>query len=456
MNTNYRFASVLRLIEQGLALRKQFLTITPERVNALCTVADYMEQVAPQMMREFYEFQFQFPETARFFEQYAAHHRLSLSELRTRLENAQLEYFLQIFREARAGGRFGLDFMKKRLVIGHLHNKINLPVKWYLGSYALYVELLKKYLLQSSEIDYEVACEAMAAILTVFLYDMQAFIDSFLVMLLGDLCVDTQRSEVASAMNEITAHFNEIRAAFKQSISETTQVGSRSAQASDDLATTADQTKQVMSDTNTLRRIFETITQIVEPREQDHRQILGQLESQVHQLMRELDQAHRESITDPLTALYNRRALEEYLRHTIDLNRLFGYSATMLLIDIDHFKQVNDAHGHAVGDAVLQAVAERIMRVCKRKSDFAARYGGEEFVVILRETTLREAQRIAQQLLEQIRKHPILVADVGAIHVTVSIGVSELQSHESAEAWFRRTDMLLYQAKHAGRDCVIA
>jgi methyl-accepting chemotaxis protein len=110
--------------------------------------------------------------------------------------------------------------MKKRLVIGHLHNKINLPVKWYLGSYALYVELLKKYLLQSSEIDYEVACEAMAAILTVFLYDMQAFIDSFLVMLLGDLCVDTQRSEVASAMNEITAHFNEIRAAFKQSISD--------------------------------------------------------------------------------------------------------------------------------------------------------------------------------------------------------------------------------------------
>jgi hypothetical protein len=220
MNTNYRFASVLRLIEQGLALRKQFLTITPERVNALCTVADYMEQVAPQMMREFYEFQFQLPETARFFEQYAAQNHLSLSQLRTRLENAQLEYFLQIFREARAGGRFGLDFMEKRLVIGHLHNKINLPVKWYLGSYALYVELLKKYLLQSSEIDYEVACEAMAAILTVFLYDIQAVIDSFIVMLLSDLCVDTQRSEVASAMNEITAHFNEIRAAFKQSISD--------------------------------------------------------------------------------------------------------------------------------------------------------------------------------------------------------------------------------------------
>jgi diguanylate cyclase (GGDEF)-like protein len=70
----------------------------------------------------------------------------------------------------------------------------------------------------------------------------------------------------------------------------------------------------------------------------------------------------------------------------------------MMLIDIDHFKQVNDTYGHAVGDVVLKAVAEQIVRVCKRKSDFAARYGGEEFAVILRETTLREAQRMAQQL----------------------------------------------------------
>jgi methyl-accepting chemotaxis protein len=247
MNTNHRFASALRLTEQGLALRRQFLTITPDRVNALCSVADYMSSVAPQMMREFYDFQFQFPETVRFFEQYAAQNHLSLSQLRTRLENAQLEYFLQIFREARAGGRFGLDFMEKRLVIGHLHNKINLPVKWYLGSYALYVELLKKYLLQSSEIDYEVACEAMAAILTVLLYDIQAVIDSFIVMLLSDLCVNTQRIEVTSASNDITDHFGEIRAAFSQAINETVQVGNRLERASSDLAATADQTKQVVS-----------------------------------------------------------------------------------------------------------------------------------------------------------------------------------------------------------------
>ena len=137
--------------------------------------------------------------------------------------------------------------MEKRLLIGHLHNKINLPVKWYLGSYALYVELLKKYLLQSGALEPEIAQEAMAAILTVFLYDMQAVIDSFIVMLLSDLCVDTQRIEVASATNDITDHFGEIRDAFSQAIGETLQVGNRLEQASNDLATTADQTKHVVS-----------------------------------------------------------------------------------------------------------------------------------------------------------------------------------------------------------------
>lgn len=88
--------------------------------------------------------------------------------------------------------------------------------------------------------------------------------------------------------------------------------------------------------------------------------------------MRELAQARRESTTDPLTGLYNRRAFEETLRHTVGLNRLFGYPATMLLLDIDHFKQINDTYGHTVGDAALKWIAEQIVRVCKRKSDFAA------------------------------------------------------------------------------------
>lgn len=205
-----------------------------------------------------------------------------------------------------------------------------------------------------------------------------------------------------------------------------------------------------------LRQTLQALASLIEQREQRHRQTLRQLESQVHYLMRELAQARRENTTDPLTRLYNRRAFEETLQHTVGLNRLFGYPAAMLLVDIDHFKQINDTYGHAVGDAALKWVAEQIVRVCKRKSDFAARYGGEEFAIILRETPLRDAHKIALQLAEQIRRTPMTLPDGGSLHLTVSIGVSELQPHESEQEWFRRTDALLYQAKQAGRDRVAA
>jgi diguanylate cyclase len=214
--------------------------------------------------------------------------------------------------------------------------------------------------------------------------------------------------------------------------------------------------KPEMLDVQSLRQTLQSIAELITQREQRHRQTLRQLESQVNHLMRELEQARRESTTDPLTGLYNRRAFEDCLQHTIGLNQLFGYPATMMLIDIDHFKQVNDAYGHAAGDAVLKAVAEQIVRVCKRRSDFAARYGGEEFAVILRETTLREAQRMAQQLAQQVRQQRIPIPDAEPIQTTVSIGVSELGDAESAEEWFRRTDALLYQAKQAGRDQIAA
>jgi diguanylate cyclase (GGDEF)-like protein len=209
-------------------------------------------------------------------------------------------------------------------------------------------------------------------------------------------------------------------------------------------------------DVHTLRQTLQSITQVLEQRERRHQQTLQQLQGQVHHLMRELAQARRESTTDPLTGLYNRRAFEECLHHTVGLNRLFGYPATMMLLDIDHFKHINDTYGHATGDEALKHVAEHIVRVCKRKSDFAARYGGEEFVVIMRETTLRDAQKIAHQLAEQVRRSPLPVPDGEPIRITVSIGVSELQPNESEEDWFRRTDALLYQAKQAGRDRVAA
>lgn len=209
-------------------------------------------------------------------------------------------------------------------------------------------------------------------------------------------------------------------------------------------------------DIHALRQTLQSITQVIEKRERRHRETLQQLQGQVHHLMRELEQAKRESTTDALTGLYNRRAFESSLQHTVAVNRLFQYPAALLLIDIDHFKQVNDTYGHAVGDEVLRAVAERIVRVCKRKSDFVARYGGEEFAVILRETALRDAQKIARQIADAARRDSVPVGDGVQLRITVSIGVAELQPNETPETWFQRADQLLYQAKQAGRNQVAA
>lgn len=209
-------------------------------------------------------------------------------------------------------------------------------------------------------------------------------------------------------------------------------------------------------DVQTLRLALRSMTEVIARREQRHQQTLRELQGQIHHLMRELEQARRESTTDALTGVYNRRAFETCLQSTVAVHRLFHYPATMLLIDIDHFKQVNDTYGHATGDAVLKAVAEQIVRVCKRRSDFVARYGGEEFAVILRETTLRDAHKLAVQIAQQVQQHPFTLPTGERIQITVSIGISELRPDEEAEQWFRRTDALLYQAKQAGRNRIEA
>ncbi|MCS7208974.1 MAG: GGDEF domain-containing protein [Fimbriimonadales bacterium] len=259
----------------------------------------------------------------------------------------------------------------------------------------------------------------------------------------------------------VEGHLNDLRDlawSLISALSQMTQEGAESdATIQQQVQQLSAQTQRAESlDVHALRQALQTIRDALEQREQRHQRTLQQLQGQIQHLMRELAQARRESATDPLTGLYNRRAFEDHLQHTVGLNRLFGYPATMLLIDIDYFKQVNDTYGHAVGDAVLKAVAESIVRVCKRRSDFAARYGGEEFVAVLRETRLRDARKLAQQLAEQIRRQSVPVAEGESVQITVSIGVSELLPNETAEQWFRRTDMLLYQAKQAGRNRIAA
>lgn len=158
------------------------------------------------------------------------------------------------------------------------------------------------------------------------------------------------------------------------------------------------------------------------------------------------EQLKEQVLQDPLTHLLNR----QYLIHILEPAQLRWTSqegCSMLLIDIDHFKKVNDSMGHLQGDALLKNFAQ-FLRGFFRKTDRVIRYGGDEFVVLLPQTDLKAATRIAGNLLDQVRKTSI--DPVGTI--TISLGIAELQPQEPGREWLARADAALYNAKHSGKN----
>ena len=159
------------------------------------------------------------------------------------------------------------------------------------------------------------------------------------------------------------------------------------------------------------------------------------------------------ALIDPLTRLGNRAALDNALRRELQLAERHHYELSLLMIDVDHFKRINDQHGHARGDEVLQEIARTIESVC-RETDISFRYGGEEFVVILR--THDAGARIMAERLRREISGITLGQNGNTIKPTVSIGIStrEPGHKEHINDLFERADKALYLAKSAGRNCV--
>ncbi len=159
------------------------------------------------------------------------------------------------------------------------------------------------------------------------------------------------------------------------------------------------------------------------------------------------------SITDSLTGLYNRKKLDDILNDQLARFKRNQRSFAVLLLDIDHFKRLNDAYGHLAGDQVLESVS-RTLSQSIRNIDYVARYGGEEFVIVLPETTVSAASEMAERIRTQVQGTSTLFNDQ-SISVTLSIGVAESLAHdETATAVLARADHMLYEAKRAGRNRV--
>jgi len=155
---------------------------------------------------------------------------------------------------------------------------------------------------------------------------------------------------------------------------------------------------------------------------------------------------------DALTGIWNRRALLDLLQREIERASRSEASTGLLMLDLDHFKQVNDRYGHLAGDAVLHQVAERVTHMV-RSYDLVGRYGGEEFLVVLPGCDCGQAMQSAERIRSAIAGWPMQVED-SAINITVSVGATATAAHLSQKDRLAAADAALYQAKHSGRDCI--
>jgi diguanylate cyclase (GGDEF)-like protein len=184
-----------------------------------------------------------------------------------------------------------------------------------------------------------------------------------------------------------------------------------------------------------------------------------ELEAKIHERTHELAEANTRlaqlAVTDGLTGLYNHRHFHERIALEVERSQRSGLPLSLLMLDVDHFKQFNDTYGHPAGDEVLRQLA-RVLSDTRRANDVVARYGGEEFAVILVDTAKFTAAKVAERVRERTFAHDFSDAAPKAPKLSVSVGVATYPDDGSdAEALVRSADTALYAAKRAGRNRVV-
>ena len=194
----------------------------------------------------------------------------------------------------------------------------------------------------------------------------------------------------------------------------------------------------------------------------DRNELLARVRTQIRRkrhsdfLRTRLEESVELAVTDQLTGLHNRRYMETHLSGLLQEAKDDGRPLSILIADIDHFKQINDTYGHDAGDSVLQDFAARVRRHI-RGMDLACRIGGEEFLVIMPETDIEVARHVGERLRECIAEAPFSINSHTTIHVTASVGLATLEFEaETAATLFKRADNALYSAKRAGRNRVMS
>ena len=214
---------------------------------------------------------------------------------------------------------------------------------------------------------------------------------------------------------------------------------------------------------NISRRVAQIQERLREQRELEHRreqalqdsvsrlkERIGEMERESDRLQQQVKEARNEAFRDALTRLHNRIAYDNRLEEEIARWKRYRNDLSLIVLDVDHFKHVNDSYGHKAGDRVLEVIGTLIRRTI-RESDYPARYGGEEFVILLPQTDLAGAHAVAEKLRLTVQTKHFQYANQ-RVSITASFGLAQFRESDSADSLFERADRALYQAKESGRN----
>ena len=204
---------------------------------------------------------------------------------------------------------------------------------------------------------------------------------------------------------------------------------------------------------NELQSVTTELSRLIGSRERRRSEEVAQLGAELRQLHARLQETRRSAETDALTGVHNRRAFDAFLERVVEFDGMVGAPVSLMLFDVDDFKHVNDTLGHLAGDSVLSTIGKTLARAFLRKVDFVSRYGGEEFAVIVRDTNLTEAQRMAERA--RLAVHSLRLPEYPELEFGVSIGVATLRISETKLEWLKRADDALLEAKRGGKNCVV-
>ena len=197
----------------------------------------------------------------------------------------------------------------------------------------------------------------------------------------------------------------------------------------------------------TVEKVNETFAE----QKKQYEEQLQELNDRMSNLRQDLVAAREEMKRDALTDAYNRGGFDSAIKHSLNMHFILNQPVTLVMIDLDKFKDINDTYGHAAGDEVLRAVGECLARSFIRKSDLVARYGGDEFAVILNDTTAANATQVVERFLKLVEDIRIPYASED-MRISCSAGFTEIHESDSVEDLMVRADRALYKAKKAGRN----